>query len=138
MSIAVGALKMGRRLAESLMVDTWRCARGSEPVFDDDTGTWTSPAADVVYDGPGRLRDVDSDSPRDESQGETTVYSRLRLWLPVATSAGIKVDDIFECTAAAEDPALLGMRVRVVDPHFQTHSTARRLSVEVASWPTTT
>ncbi|MGC5078465.1 DUF6093 family protein [Agrococcus sp. DT81.2] len=131
-------LRNGRRLAEKLMVDRWRCTRGSAPVFDDETGEWTAPAGEVVYDGPGRLRDLDVDSPRAETQGETTIVSALRLWLPWDASAGLRVDDVLECTAAGEDPALVGTKVRITDLHLQTHSTARRFSVEVDSWPTAT
>lgn len=138
MSLAAGALAMGRQLARTLMTDTWRCERGSAPVFDDVTGEWTSPPGEVVYDGPGRLRDVDGDAPRTVAQGETTVASSLRLSLPVETSTLVAVDDFLVCTASVEDVSLVGTRVRVTDLHLQTHSTARRFSVVVETWPTTT
>lgn len=132
-----GALPALRSAAESLMTDRWRCSKGGGSVFDDDTGTWTESPSGVVYDGPGRLRDIDADSPRLEVQGETTVTARLRLSLPVATSGGIRVDDVLECMASTQDASLVGVKVRVTDLHLQTHSTARRFSVEVESWPTT-
>jgi len=119
------------------MEDSWRCTRGGERVFDDTTGEWTTVPPEVVYDGPGRLRDRSTIGSREDVQGVTTVSSQLILSLPVATSAGIKVDDHLECTAARSDPALVGVQVRVTDLHLQTHSTARRFTVEVTSWPTT-
>lgn len=133
-------LDHGRALAEQLMVDTWRSVRyasGSEPVFDDVTGEWSAAEQSPIYYGPGRLRDQDGLGRRDETQGETTVFGALRLSLPVATSGGVRVDDVLECTASVRDPHLVGVRVRVTDLHLQTHSTARRFSVEVESWPTT-
>lgn len=131
------ALPALRAAAESLMTDTWRCSKGGVRVFDDETGTWTDSPSEVVYDGPGRLRDIDADSPRIETQGETTVTARLRLSLPVATSGAVRIDDVLECTGSTQDASLVGTKVRVSDLHLQTHSTARRFSVEVESWPTT-
>lgn len=119
------------------MTDTWRCTRGGGREFNDETGEWTNTPPEVVYDGPGRLRDRSTIGSRDDVQGVTTVSSQLILSLPVATSSGVKVDDHLECTAALSDPALVGVRVRVTDLHLQTHSTARRFTVEVTSWPTT-
>ena len=131
-----------RSAAESLMVDTWRSDRhlpGTEPVFNDETGEWTAGGDPVpVYDGPGRLRDQDGAGRRVDRQGETTVVGALRLSLPVATSGGVRVDDVLECTASTFDASLVGVKVRVTDLHQSTHSTARRFSVEVTSWPTST
>lgn len=130
-------LPEAQRNAESLMTDVWRCARPGERVFDDVTGQWTDGAPEVVYDGPGRLRDMDGYGRRDERQGETTVVGALRLSLPVATSAGVRIDDVLTCTASANDPSLVGVKVRVSDLHVQTFASARRFSVEVDTWPTT-
>ena len=129
-------LHQGRTLAAGLMVDVWRCSEGGGRVFDDATGEWSDVPVVVVYDGPGRLRDRSSVGSRDNVQGETTVTSQLILSLPVATSGDVRVGHVIKCTAA-EDAALVGMRVKVTDLHLQTHSTARRFSVEVESWPTT-
>lgn len=130
-------LERGRRRAEERMTDTWRCVRVSPGEFDDDTGRWSPETATTFYDGPGRLADDDNQGTRDESQGETTTVGALRLSLPVAKAAGVRIDDIFECTASVDDPSLVGTKVRVADLHLQTQSTARRLGVEVESWPTT-
>lgn len=118
------------------MRDTWRCVRGSERVFDDVTGEWTQEPGEVVYDGPGRLRDMDGDSPRLVVQGETTASASLRLSLPVGTSGGLRIDDVLECTDAV-DPSMVGVEARITDLHIQTDSSARRFSVVVESWPTT-
>ena len=122
--------------AVSRMRDSWRCERSSKPVFDDVTGEWTSTPGEVVYDGPGRLRDIDGDSGRVVVQGETSNAASLRLSLPVETSGGLRIDDVLECTAAV-DPSMIGLRARITDLHLQTDTTARRFSVEVTSWPTT-
>ena len=126
-----------RAAAESMMVDSWRCERGAGRVYDDVSGEWVESPPEVVYVGPGRLRDQDGYGRRDETQGETTVVGTLRLSLPVATSGDVRVDDVLECTAAPFDSSLVGVRVRVTDLHQSTFSTARRFSVEVESWPTT-
>lgn len=126
-----------RAAAESLMTDRWRCSKGGGRVWDDVTDSWVDVPSELVYDGPGRLRDIDADSPRDETQGETTVRGNLRLSLPVATSGAVTVDDVLECVGSTQDASLVGTKVRVTDLHLQTHSTARRFSVEVESWPTT-
>jgi hypothetical protein len=118
------------------MRDTWRCERGSKRVFDDVTGEWTEAPGSVVYDGPGRLRDQDGDSPRLIVQGETTATASLRLSLPVRTSGGLRIDDVLECTDSP-DESMLGLRARITDLHIQSDSSARRFSVVVESWPTT-
>lgn len=126
-----------QKMAEALMDDAWRCERGGGREFNDETGEWTDTPPMVVYDGPGRLRDKSGVGSRDEVQGVTLVESQLILSLPIATSAGLKMGDTLTCTAAL-DESLVGTVVKVTDLHLQTHSTARRFSVEVTSWPTTT
>ena len=127
-----------RAQAESLMTDTWRCVRGGTREFNDETGEFVETPPEVVYDGPGRLRDRSSIGSREAVQGVTTVVSQLILSLPVATSGALRVDDRLECIASAADASMVGVRVKVTDLHLQTHSTARRFTVEVTSWPTST
>lgn len=120
------------------MVDTWQCILPGKRTFNDETGVWTDVPPVTVYDGPGRLRDRSGIGSRDDTQGVTTVTSQLILSLPVASSGAVRVDHVLECVAAESDLALVGTRVKVTDLHLQTHSTARRFSVEVTSWPTAT
>lgn len=125
-------LKRGQRLIESLMTDTWVGTRGATAgEFNDETGEWSTSSVEV-YRGPGRLRAANVQGQRVDEQGVTVTLSDARLSLPVATSAGVRVDDVFVCVAS-EEPTMVGARVRVTDIHWQTHSTARRLQVEVAS-----
>lgn len=119
------------------MTDTWRCTRGGGREFNDETGEWTDTPPEVVYDGPGRLRDRSSIGSREDVQGVTTVVSQLVLSLPIASSGALRVDDHLECVASTADASLVGVKVKVTDLHLQTHSTARRFTVEVTSWPTT-
>lgn len=47
--------------------------------------------------------------------------------LPVKGTGGVKSNDVVEITAAVDDTALVGARLRVTRHHYATHSTLRRL-----------
>lgn len=98
--------------------------------------TWTT-----VYEGPARLR-ADAAQPQDsDAAGQQVTDRQMRVSLPIGAhprivtgaSADVEVDDVGVLTANPEDPASVGLEFRVRDGHVQTHSTARRLPVEVTS-----
>lgn len=134
-------LSRGRALAESLMQSTVRIRRRSkERVRNPATGreeySWA-----VVYEGPARLR-ADAAQPQDsDAAGQQVTDRQMRVSLPIGAhpriitgaSADVHVDDVGVLTANPEDPASVGLEFRVRDGHVQTHSTARRLPVEVTS-----
>jgi len=126
-SIARGAVDLGRTLAESLMVDTVRIRRKSGTVWDDALGQ-NVPSYTTVYEGVCRLvlrsgvvRDVDA-------QSQLLGVQAPELHVPVST-AGVLPDDEFELLTG-DDAGLTG-RVAGVFP--QTFKTARRLPVVIAS-----
>ena len=133
MSIARGALDLGRTLAEALMSDIVRIWRETP------TGTGIdangNPAVTVteLYSGPGRLvvrsgvvRDVDA-------QSQLLAVQSPRLDVPVAGTGGVKNGDLFEVTASDTDSSLVGLSGVVAGMFPQSYSTARRLPVEVVS-----
>lgn len=123
----------GQTLAETLMEDTCTITRsGGEPVFDDTTGTYTTPAASTVYSGKCRVKPS-------ALSGNTTVQAgeeRVALW-PYAVSVPVSVvdvelDDLVTVTASA-DASLVGRVLRVRSTARGTHITARRLDAEEVS-----
>ena len=131
MSIARGALSLGRGVAESLMTDTVRVFRRvNGPVGEDGNPTVTDT---TIFEGPCRLvlrssmvRDVDAQSQLLAVQGP-------RLDVPVTGSGGVKNGDRFVILSSATDAELVGLEGVVAGMFPQSYSTARRLPVEVAS-----
>lgn len=134
-------LSRGRALAESLMQSTVRIRRRSiERVRNPATGREEYAWA-VVYEGPGRLR-ADAAQPQDsDAAGQQVTDRQMRVSLPIGAhpriitgaSADVEVEDVGVLIANPGDPASVGLEFRVRDGHVQTHSTARRIPVEVTS-----
>lgn len=129
--MAIGALTLGRQMAESLMTDTVKVFRRVlGPVGDDGNPSVTDT---TIFQGACRLvlrssvvRDVDAQSQLLAVQGP-------RLDVPVVGTGGVKNGDRFEILTSATDSELVGL-VGVVSGMFpQSYSTARRLPVEVTS-----
>lgn len=127
-------------VAESLMTSTVHIRRAGPVARNPETGTET-PSWTDVYVGPGRLRASDA-QPRDvDSAGQKLTDRSLTLSLPIGDhpdithgrSADVDVDDVGELLENPDDPESSGTKFRVRDGHVQTHSTARRLPVEVTS-----
>lgn len=132
MSLFAGVTRMGRTIAEAKMgsVCVIRRAAGSTP--DPVTGVEV-PTFTVVYSGPCSFK-YSATLPNDlVVTGEQLVSQRPTLSLPVATSAGVRVDDVATITENALDAGLVGVVARVAGVHAITHGTARRLPVEVIS-----
>lgn len=132
-----GMVALARSLDRSSMWDTWLCERRGARAFDKTSGAWTTSPPQKVYDGLGKLNDRSVIARRQESQGETTVVSGLRLELPAEEALGLRVDDVLTCTASPVDGRFVGLAVRITDVDEQSRASARRFSVEVESWPTT-
>lgn len=112
------------------MTDTVRITRTSEPVFDNETGTYT-PATTVVYTGPARLSLASTVVGAVDAQGQNLASQTPRLDLPVATSGDVQKNDAVEVTGSVNDPASVGLRLNVEGVFYQTDATARRFPVEV-------
>jgi hypothetical protein len=128
----VSVLGLGRNFAEARMTDTVLITRESEPVFDEETGTYT-PTTTTVYNGPARLKLNSSVVGSVDAQGQNLAAQTPRLDLPVATSGGVHVNDSVEITASVNDPSSVGLRLNIEGVFFQTDATARRFPVEVQS-----
>lgn len=130
--IAAQALGMGRRLAASLMQSTCRIRREGEKVRNPETGmlepSWTS-----VYEGPCRVR-FSVGAPRETDQaGQRFAEQSPTVWVPIHAD-GIRVDDVGEILSNTHAPEDVGLTFRVAGVHAQTHSTSRRLPVEILSF----
>lgn len=133
MSLATGALGMGRSWAESLMTDTVRIIRRTPTgVLDETTGQPGYTEA-TIYEGKCRLvlrsnmvRDVDAQSQLLAIQGP-------RLDVPVAGTGDIKNADVFTMLTSETDAELVGVSGHISGMFPQSYATARRLPVEVSS-----
>jgi hypothetical protein len=131
---------MARREAESLMDTTVLIRRTAGESFDEATGTYV-PAWDVIYEGPARIRFARSALKEVDGAGQRLAEQSPSVSLPIGanrritagTSADVRVDDVGEVTLNPDDPGIVGLRFRVSGQHSQTHSSARRLPVEVAA-----
>lgn len=119
------AAVMGRRLAESMMVDTCTVKRGPSTTSDA-SGADVTVYAETVYSGKCKVQDRDL-SPRDAESGSSTA-DVLNVSIHVPVSAGP-----FE----AGDVVFMGDDTvpswRVLAGHEKTWQTARRLPVERVS-----
>lgn len=126
-------LRRGRVMAESLMQSTVRIQRkAGEPVRSPATGkmeqAWT-----LVYEGPCRTR-FQSSVPRAADQaGQRFSEQAPTVWVPAHVS-DVRVDDVGEILTNPHAPGDAGLQFRVQGIHAQTHSTSRRLPVEVLSY----
>lgn len=123
------ALSAGRRAAEARMLDTFEIRRP--------TGGYTmvdgveTPASDLIFTTPGRVKVSGGLAVRDAEVGERTSASVVRvLNIPVGSQA-VRTGDIAVCTAVHEtsDPSLLNARLRLDGPAPGSQTTARRLQV---------
>lgn len=132
-SIARTALAMGRRLASGLMNATVLIQRAGEPVRNPNTGHM-EPALTTVYEGPARVRFLSADPRATDQAGQRFAEQTPTVWLPIDSTAGVRVDDTGTVTSNPDDPGTAGLQFRVAGVHAQTHSTSRRLPVEVLSF----
>jgi hypothetical protein len=132
-SIARGALGMGRSLAETLMTDTVRIFRRVDAGTVDEDGEAEYTDTDL-FTGPARLvlRSGASVSHVD-AQSQLLGVQSPRLDVPIVGTGGVRNGDRFEITASLTDSGLVGLAGVVAGMFPQTYATARRLPVEVAS-----
>jgi len=136
-SAASGLLGMGRALAASLQDSTVIVRRKTGSTRDETTGLET-PTTVTIYNGPARLRFLSADPRKADAAGQRLAEQSPTASFPVTgehaeAAANIRVDDVGEITANPDDPGIVGVEFRVAGTHAQTHSTARRLPVEVLS-----
>lgn len=112
------------------MLSTWSCVLPASRTFDDSTGVWSETPPVTVYDGPGRLHSATNQAQRDIEAGATVTLHGTLLSMPVGAAPGLKIDHVLECTAAVDEPGLVGVKVRVKALPTGEQATADRYGVE--------
>lgn len=133
MTFAAGAVRMGRRQAEALMESTCAITRALTGTVNPATGVRSGDTSSSVYSGVCRFRFKSSAVGTPESGDRGLTAQMPELSLPVEGSAGVQVGDLVTITGNPLDVGVVGLTLRVTGTHFQTHSTARRLQVQVLS-----
>lgn len=116
------------------MVDACTITRsGGDPVFDPNTGTYTTPAGSTIYTGACEVQISDGlNAQTFEAGGQVITERRVTLKVPMSVE-DVRVDDIATITASMLDPDLVGQTFRVMGTFAKSFSTARRLQVEGTS-----
>lgn len=133
MSVAGGALSMGRRTAESLMRDTCTVVDPSStaPVWNPTTLQYDEVPA-TVYTGKCRLRRSGMQARQGEQAGQLFVEQGAILSLPFSepTSAAVGKDHVVTVTASESDVGMVGAKFTVSATPHQSDATARRFPVK--------
>lgn len=123
---ARAAIMQGRRLAESLMVDTWAVYKLDKDQADPLTG---EALRVLVYEGKGKLQSYAGYEQNPESIGHTATVQRMSIHLPIGTYRP-QVGHVAVCVTSL-DPNLNGTEYRMTqDAPFKTFSTAYRVFVD--------
>lgn len=122
-------IRIGQRMAESLMTDTLRVTRAdpdAEPAHDE-WGNIVSPPGTVVYEGRGKFQHRDP-YPSTPDAGEARWTQGVRMvHFPIGTTS-VQSGDIVECVASRNE-RLVGLKVRVRIDGDKTWTTAVRFNV---------
>lgn len=122
---ASSAVLAGRRLAESLMVDSVSIRRPTSAI-DDETGL---PVSTVVYAGRGKVQTYEAFEKTPDVGGATVTVQRYSVHVPVGAYAPA-VNDVVTVTAATLDPNLAGREYVVQALLHKSMGTSYRLLVD--------
>lgn len=122
---AASALRKGRRMAESLMVDSVSVVRPSGAV-DPITG---APVTSAVYSGPAKVQTYEAFEKQPELGGGTVTVQRYTIHVPVGAYVP-RVNDVVTVTAAVLDANLVGRRYVVSGLLHKSFATSYRLLVD--------
>ena len=100
--------------------------------IDDETGL-NEETTTTVYTGVCRVRWPRANANEVDGAGQIVAVQSPEVSLPVEGSGSVRPDMLLTVTANPLDTSLVGVAFRVKGIQFQTHSTARRLQVEVES-----
>ena len=115
-----------RRRQESLFRSVCDITRAGTPVFDPNTGTYTSPTTAVASDVACLIR---PEAASERQAGETQVtLNRFVGKLPANTA--VETGDVLTITASRHDEGLVGRSLTVVDVQHDDFQIARRLILE--------
>lgn len=129
------ALSDIRAEADSRMTSTCEVVAPGEQVWNPTTGVYIDQGPVVHYVGPCRLR-MGNPAPQNADAGEAAwAADRGVLSLPISDPSSANVLDGMTVTITANphDPAMVGLELTVLAPHYQTDSTARRLPVQLVT-----
>lgn len=126
-------LARGRAFRDSLADTTVTIRRQTGTGWDEETGTNVPSWTTVYTTNKARIRFPGSQPAEQDASGERVVEQQPTLSLPVKGSGVVQVDDVVTVDANPEDPEIVGMQLRVAGLHEQSHSTGRRMPVEVVS-----
>ena len=101
-------------------------------VRDPQTGQFEKPTT-TIYEGVCELKYNSSTTREVDPQSQALTEQEPLLKLPLATSAGIRVDDFGEIVTSRFNPGQIGVKFRVAGEHDENHVTARRLPVEITN-----
>lgn len=122
-------IRLGQRMAESLMADTVRVTRAdpdAEPGWDED-GNVLEPEPLIVYEGRAKFQHSDP-YPSTPDAGEARWTAGVRqVHFPIGTTA-VQTGDVTECVASRNE-RLVGLKVRVRIDGDKTWTTAVRFNV---------
>jgi hypothetical protein len=133
MSVVAGAILMGRKQAEALMVSEGVVKRADGTTSTDPVTLVETPNYTTIYTGKCKYKFPSTIPSVGNIPGAVVTDQRGELSFPVATSGAIRTNDVWTCTANALDPALVGVSVRIAGVHSQSLATARRFPVEETS-----
>lgn len=128
------AIDEGRRLAESLMIDTCTITGpATVPVFNETTGLYSSTPGAAIYSGICKRQTVQRFEQTSTAGAHAYSESRLQLHLPMAADGvatpKIPKGSVVTMTACPKDPANVGQRLFVEGPAGKTLGTAQKLNV---------
>lgn len=126
-------LASGRALAESLMVTTCVIRRATGATVTDPETLEETPVMATVYTGVCRVKGARGIPLGGNVPGRVVVDQNAEIHLPVATTAAITTDDVWECVSNPHDPALVGGKVRISGEHAGTYLTARRFPIKATT-----
>lgn len=122
-------IRIGQRMAESLMADTVRVTRADpdgEPGWDAD-GNVLEPEPLIVYEGRAKFQHSDP-YPSTPDAGEARWTAGVRqVHFPIGTTA-VQTGDVTECVKSRNE-RLVGLKVRVRIDGDKTWTTAVRFNV---------
>jgi hypothetical protein len=119
-------MEAGRRLAESLMVDSCTIRRRTGTTTDPDTGDVT-PTFTVLYTGQKCRVQTRGNWGEAKDIGEAAlVLLTVEIQLPISVT-GVDVRDEVTIDVCANDAELTGREFRVKDLNHKSHATMRRL-----------
>lgn len=123
---ATSTMMAGRRMAETLMIDTITVTRLDSTDHDPLTGLGTTV---TVYTGKAKVKSFRPYEQSAEAPAATVITQRYDVHVP-ATAGPFMVGDVVTVTDSPNQPLLVGDVFRVAALHETTFQTAQRLLVD--------